>query len=237
MKKRESFIFYRSFFEAIKELSTENQAEIYNAISDYCLNFLLPKFNGISLTVWTLIKPQLDANIKRFENGNKPKSKQTISKSKAKIKQHKSKPEANNNDNNNDNDKIGIDFVKLLSFINSTLSREYKKINKAVQAKYRARLKEGYTKEDIVKAIQNASRDQYHIETNYKYLTPEFFSRADKLDRFGTSQIEVKDWAKIREALPPSEINIAKQIPDLLKKYCEKYKLTEQELLTLHDGK
>ena len=35
---RDSFIFYRSFYDAIKTLPPENQAKIYNAIFDYSLN-------------------------------------------------------------------------------------------------------------------------------------------------------------------------------------------------------
>jgi hypothetical protein len=61
---RDSTIFYRSFFEAIKELPTENQAELYNAIFEYALNFELIELIGISKTVFTLIKPQIDAKFK-----------------------------------------------------------------------------------------------------------------------------------------------------------------------------
>lgn len=100
---RDSFIFYRSFFEAIKELPKENQLEIYTAIGQYSLDFKEPKLSGISKTIWILIKPQLDANNKRFENGSKPKRKQNGSEKKAKEKQRQSKKEANNNDNVNDN--------------------------------------------------------------------------------------------------------------------------------------
>jgi uncharacterized phage protein (TIGR02220 family) len=74
-----------------------------------------------------------------------------------------------------------IDFDVLLSFINKTLDRKFRTINKAIQKSYKARLKEGYTKEDIKTAIINASNNDYHKETNYQYLTPKFFIRFDKL--------------------------------------------------------
>jgi len=89
---RDSCIFYRSFFEAIKELPKENQADVYNAIFEHSLNFNEIDLVGINKTIMTLIKPQLDANIKRFENGKKPKQ-----------KQNESKTEANNNVNVNNN--------------------------------------------------------------------------------------------------------------------------------------
>jgi hypothetical protein len=98
---RDTMIIYRSFFEAIKELPKENQAEVWNAVYELGLNGNLIELQGISKTIFTLIKPQIDANLKRFENGKKPKSKQTKSKEEAKPKQELSEVEANNNNNNN----------------------------------------------------------------------------------------------------------------------------------------
>jgi hypothetical protein len=100
---RDSCIFYRSFYESINELPDINKLEIYNAIFSYSLNFIELELTGLSKSIFTLIKPQLDANIKRFNNGNIPKDKQTKSKTEAKQKQKESKREANNNVNNNNN--------------------------------------------------------------------------------------------------------------------------------------
>lgn len=46
-----------------------------------------------------------------------------------------------------------------------------------------ARLKD-YTLEEIGKAVYNAFNDQYHIETNWRFITTEFICRADKLEKF-----------------------------------------------------
>jgi len=73
--KRDSVIFYRSFYEAIKELPKQNQAEIYEAIFNFQFNFQEPELKGLSKTVFQLIKPQLEANNKKYtkgvENGSK----------------------------------------------------------------------------------------------------------------------------------------------------------------------
>lgn len=103
---RESAVIYRSFFEAIKELPEVNQAEIWNAICEYSFNFKVVELTGISKTVFTLIRPQIEANIKRYNNGTMPKHKQTGSKTEAKQKQTKSKSEANANVNVNVNDSV-----------------------------------------------------------------------------------------------------------------------------------
>lgn len=81
-----------------------------------------------------------------------------------------------------------IDFDKLLQFINQATGRNFKVINKAVKGKYIARLKEGYTKDQIIKAVVNACKDKNHIENGFKYLTPEFFSRPDKIEMHGSEQ-------------------------------------------------
>lgn len=101
---RDSTIIYRSFYESIVEIPEKNQAEVWRAIFEFSLNFKEVELTGLSKTIFTLIKPQLEANIKRFRNGNKTKiKKQTGSKTEAKQKREGSKTEANNNVNVNHN--------------------------------------------------------------------------------------------------------------------------------------
>lgn len=69
---RESFIFYRSFYEAIKCMPTDVQTEIYPAICEYALFGKLPKnLSEVAKGMFTLIKPNIDVNTARFENGKK----------------------------------------------------------------------------------------------------------------------------------------------------------------------
>lgn len=102
---RDSAVFYRSFYEAINELPDVNQLELYKAIFDYSLNFKEHDLKGLSKTIFMLIKPQLDANNKRYKNGCTPKGNQEESKSEANHKQNISKEEANENENDNVNEK------------------------------------------------------------------------------------------------------------------------------------
>jgi hypothetical protein len=103
--ERDSMIIYRSFYEAIKELPKENQAEVWSAVYELGLNGKRINLNGLNKTIFTLIAPQLEANYKKYLNGIKPKQKQTESKTEAKPKQKISKSEANVNVNVNDNEK------------------------------------------------------------------------------------------------------------------------------------
>lgn len=69
---RDSFVFYRSFYEGIKCMPSDIQLEIYRTITEYALFSIEP--DGISdpaLGMFTLIRPSIDANNKRWSNGRK----------------------------------------------------------------------------------------------------------------------------------------------------------------------
>jgi len=92
-----------------------------------------------------------------------------------------------------------INWPELLLFFNNTTNKKCKVVSKKVKEQFNARLKEGFTKVDIKNAIVNATKDSYHIETELKYVTLEFISRADKLDKF--SQGENKPSATTNQKL------------------------------------
>ena len=103
---RDSFIFYRSFFIATKCLKNEEKAQLFDAICSYALDGEINDLDGVAFGMFQLIKPQLDANRKRFENGCVKKQK--ISKTEAKPKQKISKTEANVNVNENVNENVNV---------------------------------------------------------------------------------------------------------------------------------
>ena len=112
--ERESFVFYRSFYEGIKELPRDIQGEVLTAIMEYGLNGVTTENQKqITKAMFALIKPQLDANNQRFENGKKggrPKANcnQTETETKPKQNRNKTKHEPNVNDNDNVNDNISF---------------------------------------------------------------------------------------------------------------------------------
>ena len=105
-------IFYRSFYGAIRELPERNQVEVLRAICEFGFDGSEPEISGLSKTIWILIKPNLQANRKKWESGCKAKTKQPKSKTEANNKQTRSKVEANvyvdvdvDEDGNEDKDK------------------------------------------------------------------------------------------------------------------------------------
>ena len=72
MIKRDSFIFYRSFYEGIKELPRDIQGEVLTAIMEYGLNGITTaNLKPIARSIFTIVKPQIDSNNARYENGLK----------------------------------------------------------------------------------------------------------------------------------------------------------------------
>ena len=68
-KVRDSFIFYRSFYEAVQELDEKDKIATYDAIISYALNRVEPDVQGAAKAIFKMAKPQIDANQKRFLDG------------------------------------------------------------------------------------------------------------------------------------------------------------------------
>jgi uncharacterized phage protein (TIGR02220 family) len=109
----------------------------------------------------------------------------------------------------NDSDVVSketIDFDLILKTINETFGKKHKVINQAVRAKYKARLKDGYTIEDMISAIKNCKANAYHKENNYQYCTPEFFSRGEKIDMY-SQRTPVDDFDMVNPPEDKTKIN------------------------------
>lgn len=68
---RDTFIFYRSFYEAAKTLSDADRLTLYDTIAGYALDEKEPEASGVALGMFLLMKPVIDANTQRYENGKK----------------------------------------------------------------------------------------------------------------------------------------------------------------------
>ncbi len=109
---RDSFIFYRSFYEAIKDLPQKECLECFQAICEYGLNGNVIEVKGkMSKIAMTLILPQLEANYKRYANGSKggrPKKTNGFENKKPNgYETKKPNKNVNNNENVNVNDNGG----------------------------------------------------------------------------------------------------------------------------------
>lgn len=87
---RDSVLFYRSFYDALKNIPSDERLKVYDSIMEYGMYDRDPELDGVALAIFLLAKPQIDANNKRYENGCKAKKKQTVSETEANIKQDSS---------------------------------------------------------------------------------------------------------------------------------------------------
>ena len=119
--KRDSFVFYTSFSDAISELEPMQQLAVYNAIVQYASTGVMPELSGVPKAIMTLIKPQIDANTRRYENGSlggRPAKEEKENRRKTKTKPNKNqtetklKPNVNDNVNVNDLEKEKIQKEK-----------------------------------------------------------------------------------------------------------------------------
>lgn len=109
---REGFVFYRSFYEAIKSLPPDQYKECANAIIEYGLDGKEPQADDpLVQIVFSLTKPQMDANNRRRENGRKggiSKSKQNVangSKNNQEEPKEKDKEKEKEKDKDKENEK------------------------------------------------------------------------------------------------------------------------------------
>ncbi|OPB98953.1 hypothetical protein BAS10_04610 [Elizabethkingia meningoseptica] len=259
--KRESFVFYASWVEAIKDLPNDIRLEIYDGIMEYAITGNLPDFKPMAKVAFNFIKNDLDRNSDKYSETLKSRSesgrlgnlkrynedlyqlvkdeKMGLEQAEELAKTRKASQNVANvatiavydnvnvYDNNillpNGNCRVPensvpvellesqeeetsptttppkqpntdrIDFSNLLKSINKYTGRGFKVINEKVKKSYRARLKDGYTKETILRAIKNAAKSEYHKSNECQYLTPEFFSRAETLDKYGNDTSPIKN--------------------------------------------
>ena len=68
---KESFIFYKSFYDGIKMLDDKDQLQAFKALCEYAFYNEEVPVDGVAGAIFALARPQIDANNERYENGKK----------------------------------------------------------------------------------------------------------------------------------------------------------------------
>ena len=122
---------------------------------------------------------------------------------KAGKRKHKLASEADNDsDNDSDNDintpltpqrgDVSALQSEFLSRFNSATGKKHRVLDAKAAGQLKARLRDGFTLDEIITAAGNCSKDDYHRDTGLKHLTPEFITRADKLQKYLYARTERK---------------------------------------------
>ena len=156
---RDSLVIYRSFYDAVKDLPGDIRLAMFDAIMEYGLNGEEPAdLPPVPRALFMLIKPQIDANNRRYENGkrggrprkasdnqtgdfseptsdqsnteNDAQNNQTKTKPKPKNNQTKTKSEPNVNVNDNVNDNVEKKTTNKLVVQKKKISVEQETLNR-----------------------------------------------------------------------------------------------------------
>lgn len=198
-KDKKSFLLYVDLIHTIEKLTDEQAGKLFKHVLRY-VNDQHPESDQFTEVVFEPIKQTLKRDLEKYEgirqrNSENAKKRwdatacERIPKMPALTKNADNDSVSVNDTNNN------IDYLALLGFVNKTFGRRFEVINDKTKRAYKARLKEGYTKEQIMSAITNAAVSKYHKDNNYQYCTPEFFSRAETIDKYSSLTIKTESDA------------------------------------------
>lgn len=201
--ERESFVFYKSWQEAIDLLPADEQAQAYRAIVRYACTGEESQFDGAVKIVLTMARPVIDTNNRKFEGGfkggrpRKPMEKPMVSEVKtigyenenhrfSENENENEKENVNGNEKENENGNENGKEIKEKTaervpdipcdYIIDYLNEKTGRHFKTTEKNkrlIRARAKEGYKVEDFVKVIDNKYSDWSNDQRMAQYLRPE----------------------------------------------------------------
>ena len=189
---KESVVFYKSFYDAIKNIPENEQLKVYNAIFQYSFTDEEPKLeDGIAKAMFTLMKPNIDsanarytANVENGKRGGRPKKEtqqepnknpektqpkpnQNPTKTQTKPSQNPAKtqpkPKQNLNDNVDDNDNDNVDDDNNITAFEDKSSTASAKASKRKYGEY----KHVMLKDEELQKLQN---DYENWEELIKFL-------------------------------------------------------------------
>jgi hypothetical protein len=77
VKRKESVLLYESFYLAMKECEDDIQIKVFHAVMEYGLYGKNTQLTGIAKSLFVIMKPLIDENVKNYNNakkgGRKPK--------------------------------------------------------------------------------------------------------------------------------------------------------------------
>ena len=193
-ENKKSFVAYCDWQETFEELSDEEAGKLVKHLFNYVNDNNPETSDKLTKMCFIPIKQSLKRDLKKYEGyiqkqsvngkkGGRPKN-PTLSEITQPFIEKPKKADSVSVSDSVSVTKSNIDSNKLLSVFNSILGKKTRVVPDKANKQLKAALKAGYSKDDIVTAITNASKDPHHVDSNYKYLTLEFITRPDKLDRF-----------------------------------------------------
>ena len=168
----DSFIFYRSFYEALSELPDQERLQLYDLICRYGLEMSETDAESpIVRALFALVKPQIDANYKRKLDGKKggrPKAEPMDIKTKN-SGYATEKPNVNANANVNANENVNVnannyseDFRKSLDAFKEMRKKKKSPLTERAEEMLIKRLHElGTTEEERIAILDQSTMNSW----------------------------------------------------------------------------
>jgi len=201
IKSKESFVFYRSFYEAIEDLDDKKRLKMYDAITKFALkNEENTNLDKNCARLFTLIKPQISANNKRYEDGKKggrPKKEKTTGFNQEKTTgfendETSKKPNVNVNDNVNvnENENVNVNVNAIIDEIDIYNSEEIRNVFNIYKENCPDLLNIGYEKHNaaFLATIKEFLRE---INLDFGYFR-HVCTKANRLKTIGKIKLDLK---------------------------------------------
>jgi uncharacterized phage protein (TIGR02220 family) len=184
LTKRKGFNFFRSYFDVYNELEKiEDKVAFIDALLDRQFLGIKPtNLKGMAKFAYVSQTNSIDSQVKGYEDKTGNIFTPTVGGNVGGIEPPTLQVEVEVKEKVKDIDR-SVNWDALLLQFNSITGKKLKVVCDKSKRQINARLKEGYSKLDIVNAITNCFNDDYHKE-NPKYLTLEFISRPDKMQKY-----------------------------------------------------
>lgn len=180
--ERDGFVFYRSFAEAIEGLSDELRLKCFDALIAYGIHGTESDLEGIPNIIFTMAKPQIDANNKRFMDGKKggrPKKTDGLENENQWFLENKPKEKEKEKEKDKvkekEKEKEDINYQLIADMYNNTCVSFPKltKLSDSRKKAIKARLNK-YSIEDIQKAFDMAEESDFLKGSNNRNWSANF---------------------------------------------------------------
>lgn len=84
-------------------------------------------------------------------------------------------------------------YDNFIKEFNEITGRNFSNRDKKARRQFEARLKEGYLVKDLLNATKACMVEDFHRESGFKYVQPEFITRSDKLEKYKDMFVELPE--------------------------------------------
>ena len=221
-KKKNGVIIYDDYVHFFKELPPEQSQSLIVAVLEYHKSGAEPELDLATKLAFNQIRLSIDRDALSYQETCK-RNAENVRKRWNTTEYDRMRPNTKHTDKDKDKDNKDIchtdsdkagaakqkhkeDCAEFLRLFNEKVGRKFRVLDDKARRQLSQRIKDGFSIDEIVNAAVNASRTEYH-QKNKQYLTPEFITRADKLNSYHTEEKAVDAFIRAGQKCGGISIN------------------------------